>query len=138
MPKKAEELSQPSEIKALLGEGTEFKGILSFDGTVRIDGRMDGEVVTEGTLIVGQNAVINAEISVGVLVAIGRITGNINASKKIEIHSSCVLKGNIKTPSLVIEEGAIFEGGCEMGKEKVDISLDEGKCVQDEEKIQKG
>lgn len=123
MSKKKNEQSESKEIKAFLGEGTEFKGTLSFEGTVRVDGRLEGEVVTSDTLIVGEKARINAEIHVGTLIALGKITGNISASKKIKIHSSCELNGNIKTPSLFIEEGAIFEGSCEMDKETLNVSI---------------
>lgn len=109
------------EIRAFLGEGTEFKGLLSFQGTVRIEGKLEGEVVTKDTLIVGGNADIKAEITVGTVISEGKIVGNVTASKRVEIRSKSRLIGNIKTPSLMIEEGAIFDGTCQMekGEEKV-------------------
>lgn len=110
-----------NEIRAFLGEGTEFKGLLSFQGTVRIEGKLEGEVVTKDTLIVGGNADIKAEITVGTIISEGKIVGNVTASKRVEIRSKSRLTGNIKTPSLMIEEGAIFDGTCQMekGAEKV-------------------
>lgn len=104
------------EIIAILGEKTEFKGILTFVGTTRIDGKFEGEVVTKDTLIVGKTANIKAEISAGTIVTQGKIHGNLVASKKVEIKEGSELIGNIKTPSLHIEENAIFEGNCEMIK----------------------
>ena len=106
------------EVKAFLGEGTKFNGVLKFDGTVRLDGYLEGEIVTSDTLIIGENAHIVAELTVGTMIALGKIEGNISASKKIEIRAKSQLIGNIKTPVLFIEEGASFEGQCEMlGKE---------------------
>lgn len=121
------------DLKAFLGEGTEFKGVLSFTGTVRIDGKLEGEVVSNDILIVGESAILDADISVGTLVAKGYIKGNISAAKKIEIRSDSKIIGNIKTSVLIIEEGAIFEGQCEMmsknGKETV--SFDSVKSEED-------
>jgi cytoskeletal protein CcmA (bactofilin family) len=102
------------EIKAFLGEGTDFKGILTFEGVVRVDGKLEGEVVTKDTLIVGESAVINAEISVHTIVISGTVRGNITATGKIEIQRPGKVFGNLKTPNLFIEEGVLFEGGCSM------------------------
>jgi len=110
------------EIKAFLGEGTDFKGVLTFEGTVRIDGKMEGEIHTKDTLIVGESAVVSAEINVNTIAISGVVRGNITATGKIEIQRPGKLFGNVKTPSLRIEEGVIFEGSCSMshpaGEEK--------------------
>ena len=104
-----------SNLNAFLGEGTSFKGTLTFEGTVRIDGKLEGEIFTKDTLVVGEGAQVHAAIHAGVVVISGTVHGNITAEKKIEIHPSGRLYGNITTPSLVIEEGVIFEGSCTMG-----------------------
>lgn len=104
------------ELKAFLGEGTDFKGTLSFTGTVRIDGKLEGQIISDDTLIVGEAADIKADISVGNLIARGLIRGNISAKKKVELRADSKIMGNIKSPVLVIEEGALFEGQCEMMK----------------------
>ena len=111
------------EVKAFLGEGTEFNGLLSFEGTVRIDGKFEGEVVSKDTLILGESAVMNAEVSVGIIIVRGKIAGNIVASKKIEIRSEGEVIGNIKTPLLFIEEGAILDGKCEMIKKDKKVTV---------------
>ncbi|MFQ5656034.1 MAG: polymer-forming cytoskeletal protein [Candidatus Methylomirabilales bacterium] len=102
------------EIKAFLGEGTEFKGVLSFQGTVRIDGRLEGEVVGDELLIVGEEGVIKAEVEVGSLVSSGRIEGNIRARKRVELLASSAVVGTINTPVLVVMEGATLNGTCDM------------------------
>ncbi len=106
--------SNRGELKAFLGEGTNFKGVLAFEGTVRIDGRLEGEIITDDTLIVGEKAIINAEINVGNIAINGKITGNIIAKERIDIHSSGEVYGNLKTKILTVEEGVIFQGHCEM------------------------
>lgn len=109
-----EPVAARGEIKAFLGEGTDFKGILTFEGTVRVDGQLEGEVYTKDTLIVGESATVNAEINVHTIVISGVVRGNINATGKIEVHRPGKLFGNVNTPSLFIEEGVIFEGNCTM------------------------
>ena len=110
--------SDEGALKAFLDESSEFKGILSFEGILRIDGRLDGEIITKGTLIVGEAAEVNADITASSVIAMGRIVGNVSASKRVEIHSKSTLLGNIKTETLVIQEGAVFEGRCEMGSDR--------------------
>ena len=104
-----------SNLNAFLGEGTSFKGTLTFEGTVRIDGRLEGEIFTKDTLVIGEGAQVNASIHAGVVVISGTVHGNITAERKVDIHTSGRLFGNISTPSLVIEEGVVFEGSCSMG-----------------------
>lgn len=114
MTKSKGESPETTEVKAFMGEGTDFKGILSFEGTARIDGKVEGEVESPDTLIVGEKARVNADVRVGTLIALGRIKGNIHATNRVALHASCELNGNVKTPAIVIEEGAVFDGKCEM------------------------
>jgi len=107
---------KPAEIRAFLGEGTEFRGVLSFEGTVRIDGHVEGEVVGDDLLIVGEPGLVKAEVEVGTVVNSGRIVGNIRAMKRVELLASSVVSGNITTPSLIIAEGAVFNGTCLMAE----------------------
>lgn len=106
-----------ANLNAFLGDGTSFKGTLTFEGMVRIDGRLEGEIFTKDTLIIGSGAQVNAAIHAGVVEIGGTVHGNITAERKVEIRASGRLYGNISTPSLVIEEGVMFEGNCTMGGE---------------------
>jgi len=114
------------EINAFLGEDTEFEGKFSFTGAVRIDGKFSGEIFSNGTLIVGESAVIKAQIQVADMIISGEVRGDISAERKIEIIFPGKLFGNIETPKLVLEEGVIFEGNCKMEdlKEKTRKNLD--------------
>ena len=112
------------QIKAYMGEDTVFNGSLNFDGTVRIDGKFEGKVITEDTLIVGESGHLMAEINAGTVICMGRVEGTIVASKKVEIHATSKVMGNIKSPALDIELGGILDGNCDMtGKETKVIPL---------------
>jgi len=102
------------EIRAFLGEGTQFKGVLSFAGAVRIDGHLEGEIVGEELLIIGEPAQVKAEIEVGTLVVSGRVQGAITARERVELLRPSRVIGTIRTPCLVVAEGAVFNGNCEM------------------------
>lgn len=98
------------EITTLLGRGATFEGKLTFEGTVRIDGRFRGEVFTDDVLVIGEGAIVEAEIDVGEVIIQGTVVGNIKAKRSIEIHAPGRVKGDIHTPSLQIDKGVIFEG----------------------------
>lgn len=112
------------EIKAFLGEGTEFKGVLSFQGTVRIDGWLEGEVIGDELLIVGESGHLRADIDVGALISSGRIVGNVIARKRVELLATSVLAGKVKTPCLVVAEGASLNGSCEMEMDETTAPAD--------------
>jgi cytoskeletal protein CcmA (bactofilin family) len=112
--------NEEGSLNALLGRESEFEGKLSFEGTVRIDGRFSGEIFTDGTLIVGESAQIEAEIEVGTIVVRGEIHGNVTASEAVELRAPSRVYGNVKTPSLMIEKGVLFEGGCQMAQARVE------------------
>src|SRR3954468_13550887 len=103
-----------SEVTTLLGRGSEFEGKLSFEGTVRVDGKLSGEIFTDDVLIIGEGAEVNAEINVGAIVIEGTVHGNIHAKRSVEIHTPARVRGNISTPSLSIDKGVVFDGQCQM------------------------
>jgi cytoskeletal protein CcmA (bactofilin family) len=105
------------EVNAYLGKGSRVTGKLNFEGTVRVDGQVEGEIAAQDTLIVGESAIVNAQISGSSIIIKGRVTGDINARKRVEIRAPGKLFGNVTTPSLIIQEGVIFEGHCSMGGE---------------------
>jgi cytoskeletal protein CcmA (bactofilin family) len=102
------------DLNALLGRGSEFEGKLTFEGTVRIDGKFTGTIVTNDVLVVGEGAKISAEITCGTIIVHGEINGNVRAKNAVELHHPAKMRGNIETPSLMIEKGVIFEGQCKM------------------------
>jgi cytoskeletal protein CcmA (bactofilin family) len=114
VPAHAPDSRPEGEINTLLGRGSEFEGKLTFEGTVRIDGKLSGEIFSDDVLVIGEGATVSAEIDVGVLIVEGNVNGNIRAKRAVELHAPARVKGNIETPSLYIDKGVMFEGNCKM------------------------
>jgi cytoskeletal protein CcmA (bactofilin family) len=102
------------DLNALLGRGSEFEGKLTFEGTVRIDGKFTGSIMTNDTLVVGEGAKVSAEITCGTIIVHGEVVGNIKARTAIELHQPAKVRGNVETPSLMVDKGVIFEGQSKM------------------------
>jgi cytoskeletal protein CcmA (bactofilin family) len=98
----------------LLGRGARFEGKLTFEGTVRIDARFIGSIVTNDVLVVGEAARIDADITCGTIVVHGEVNGNIKAKTAVEIQQAGKVRGDLDTPSLVIQKGALFHGASKM------------------------
>ncbi|MCP9448302.1 MAG: polymer-forming cytoskeletal protein [Nitrospira sp.] len=102
------------EISAFVGKGVDFKGTITYQGTVRIDGSVEGEIQTDGILLVGEEAVLKAKVTAGTIVCKGKITGDIVAKEKIKLRAPAIITGGVKTPMLSMEEGVMFNGTLEM------------------------
>ncbi len=102
------------DITTILGESSAFEGKLTFEGTVRIDGRFKGEIRTQGTLIIGQSAELEADIKAATVVVHGLLRGDVTASESLTIQAPARVYGNLSTPTLTVERGAFFEGHCGM------------------------
>lgn len=110
-----EATARDTSLQASLGKGSRVEGKLRFEGSVRIDGQVDGEIEAQDSVIIGETAEINAHLTAGTVVVKGKVNGDVNARKRVELQAPARLTGNITTPSLVIHEGVIFEGHCSMG-----------------------
>mgnify|MGYP003385081072 FL=1 len=101
-----------------LGKDVVFKGTLTLEGNVRVDGQLEGEVHSTGTLTVGEHAIIKGNITTGALITSGKIKGDVTASEKVTILNTGIVIGDIRTPEISIEAGAHFHGLSDMGTEK--------------------
>jgi cytoskeletal protein CcmA (bactofilin family) len=108
-------------VTGFLGSQTEFAGKLSFSGVVHLDGSFHGEIISRGTLVVGSESVVHAEIYASILKVAGEVHGDLTATEKIELYPPARVYGNIRTPSLIVEEGVIFEGTCSMATAAADM-----------------
>src|SRR6266699_509143 len=109
----------PNSSKNALNSDVEIKGTLKFSGEMTFDGKLDGDIASEGSLNLGDNAVVKGNINVNNVVVRGKINGNIVEKEKIEIKTKTELFGDIRTPKLVIEEGVTFVGKSEVNPNKV-------------------
>ena len=102
------------DLNGFMDVGTELNGELRFRDTFRIDGRLKGKVVSDNTLIVGESGNVDAEIDCGVVSIRGTVSGKIQGRQRIELLAGSKVHGTLISPKLVIEEGAFFEGTCDM------------------------
>src|SRR5271170_3370943 len=109
--------------KNVLNSDVEIKGSIKFAGELTFEGKLDGDINTEGTLSLGDSAVINGNISAQTVVVRGKVNGNINAKEKIEIKAKAEVFGDIRATKLVIEEGVSFVGKTEVNPNKVAPSV---------------
>lgn len=117
-----EEKKRGGEVVGFIGKGMSFEGRLSFNDTVRIDGSFKGEIAGSGTLVVGEGGAVEGDVSVGTAIITGEVKGKLDAAARVELQSPGKMFGDIKTPNLIIGEGAFFEGNCIMvKKEKAEV-----------------
>lgn len=109
-----------SFINSIIGEGTAFRGELSLNGLLRIDGDFSGTVRTTGKVLIGKSGRAECTIKAGTVVVGGIVKGNIFAEEKVIILSTGMMIGNINSPRLIAEEGVIFNGSCLVGRQQAE------------------
>jgi cytoskeletal protein CcmA (bactofilin family) len=102
------------EARAYLDKGSKIMGKLFFEGPVRIDGQVDGEISANDVVVIGESAVVTAHLNAASVVIAGKISGDIIAGRRVEIRKTAKVVGNLTTPVLVVHDGALFEGHCTM------------------------
>ncbi len=104
-------------LSGFVGNGTVLTGETNFQSMLRVDGHLTGRVTSEnGTLIIGSTGKVDANIAVAAALINGVVNGDIIATEKVEFGRTARVTGNIQTPRLLMEDGAILEGGCNMTK----------------------
>jgi cytoskeletal protein CcmA (bactofilin family) len=99
-----------------IGSGSHILGTLNFEASVRVEGNVEGDIVARGSIVVGESAVVKAQLTADTIVVAGKVTGDLVARSRVEVRAPGELHGNISTPSLVIHDGVVFEGRCSMGR----------------------
>jgi len=102
------------EVSGFLDHGTTVTGELRFSGTLRIEGEFHGSITSEDTLTIGQHAEVHADIRAGEVEIHGRVTGTVEAARRIELRSTAKVRGDVRAPVLVINEGASLDGESRM------------------------
>lgn len=111
-----EDRKKVGEVAGFIGKGMAIEGKLSFEETVRVDGSFKGEISATGTLVVGDGGYVEGEIKAGSAIITGTVKGALDAGVRVELRSPAKFIGDIKTPTLIINEGVVFEGTCTMVK----------------------
>ena len=128
---------EEKDIDTILAEDIDFSGTMKFKKSLMIKGKFDGRIDAEGHLILGPNSVVKAEIKAGVVTNYGKIVGNVEAIKKLELFKGAELSGDIQAPDLIIESGCIFNGNCSMGGQNLNRGATAAKEYAPEEAIKK-
>jgi len=102
------------QVETIVGKGTCLKGVINAKGSIRIDGQLDGEIEAEGDVVVGPTGILKANIKARKATLAGSVNGNVNISDKLELLPTAKLIGDVSVGSIIIGEGAIFQGACEM------------------------
>jgi cytoskeletal protein CcmA (bactofilin family) len=116
-PAPASQAALGADARAYLDKGSKISGKLFFEGPVRIDGQVDGEISANDAVVIGESAIVTAQLKASSIVIAGKISGDILASKRVEIRPTAKVFGNLTTPVLVVHDGALFEGHCTMNAE---------------------
>jgi cytoskeletal protein CcmA (bactofilin family) len=109
--------SEGATLNGFLDKGSHLKGELFFEETFRIDGKFEGKIPGGSELILGDSAEVDAEIHVDRISINGSLKGSVHATERIEMHQSARVSADLQTPVLLIEEGAYFQGSCDMTKQ---------------------
>ena len=110
--------AKQSDLNGFLDSGSDVQGELRFEASFRVDGKFTGTVVSEGDLMVGQGGEVEGELRVGRVFVSGTVRGNVSALRRVQIAAGGKVFADVATPSLVIEDGAFFEGRCAMTREE--------------------
>jgi cytoskeletal protein CcmA (bactofilin family) len=103
-------------VNSIIGEGSEFKGEFNINGLLRIDGKFKGTIQTDGKVLIGKTGEAVTDVRARVVVVGGMVRGNVFASERVIMLSTGQVRGNIITPSLIMEDGVEFEGNCIINK----------------------
>jgi cytoskeletal protein CcmA (bactofilin family) len=105
---------RPGDLTAFVDEGSEIEGTCTFRGTVMLNGKFKGEIQSSDTLIVGEKGVVNATIRAGTVIVRGEVGGTVIAGVRLEVRRGGRVSGDVDTPVLLVEEGAVLDGHCRM------------------------
>jgi cytoskeletal protein CcmA (bactofilin family) len=105
-----------SEEATVISKGVKIEGKLSCSGNIRLDGEVQGDISSQGVVIVGENGKVNGQINADSITIGGRVTGTVKAKDKVVLEAKANLKGDIITKTMVVEAGAIFNGNTKMGE----------------------
>ncbi len=106
------------KIETVVGNGTEIKGNIVTKGTIRVDGRVEGEIISEEGVVVGETGIVRGDLTGKSVIVGGKVTGDVSSHSTVELLPTAQLVGDVRAVRLVIAEGVVFDGNCETVKDK--------------------
>lgn len=110
-------------MNTIIGKDTVITGTLDVKGGLRVDGTAKGKVICDDAITIGATGIVESEIEAGTVIIAGRLIGNITSAEKVELQAKCEVEGDIRTKSLIIEQGAVFCGACNMKDNSPDLGF---------------
>jgi len=130
-PSYVSSVEAPTDLRSFLGEGTEITGEIRFSEIMRVDANISGTIVSDsGSLLIMERGRVKATVQAGIVEVSGIVEGTITAKNSVKIHSTGRVYGDIYTPALIIEHGAVFDGKCHMLDNKNNVTKDYAKLEQ--------
>ena len=114
--KRKEPTRSGSDLTAFIDEGSEIEGKYTFNGSVMLNGKFSGEIVSSDSLIIGEKGIVNATVRAGIVLVNGEVIGNVFATERVELRGTARVYGDVEAPVIVVEEGVHFEGHCKNTK----------------------
>jgi cytoskeletal protein CcmA (bactofilin family) len=128
-------IKQSDQVSGFLDKGTNVTGELEFAGTLRIDGNFQGSISTADNLIIGEHAVVHADIKVGEIEIHGNFFGTIEAKNRVVIFPSGRVRGDIHTPTLCVSAGAKLDGGMRMADDRIEEPAAVAQTITEETEL---
>ena len=119
------------QVSGFLDKGTNITGELEFAGTLRIDGNFHGSISTDDVLIIGEHAMVHADIRAGEIEIHGQVLGTIEAKRRVEISVTGRVRGDIQTPALTVIPGALLDGRIRMADERLDETIVDARAAEE-------
>lgn len=123
MWKKAHRRVKAREFTAVIDEQSEIEGKYTSNGSVMLNGKLRGEISLTDMLVIGEKSVVNATIHAGVVLISGEVTGNVEATTRVELRGHARVFGDVTAPVVLIDEGVLFEGHCRMTRSTIEPTV---------------
>lgn len=124
-------------MNTIVGKDTVITGTLDIKGDLRVDGTVKGKIICSDAVTIGATGTVEAEIEANIAIIAGKMVGNVVTTEKIELQAKCEMEGDLRTKSLVIEQGAVFCGACNMKDTKPDLGFLKQNKTQQPEPVKK-
>jgi cytoskeletal protein CcmA (bactofilin family) len=122
-----DEVGRSGELNTIIGKGSILDGNIQVQNSMRVDGRIKGNIVCSDTVVIGKDGEVTGEVKAGNLLLAGRLVGKIVADGKVYLESKAVIRGDIKALRLVVDDGAVFDGNCVMNGKEPSAKRDDHK-----------